>query len=401
MSSDADIEVRAAAWEQAGIVTPEQASRIVAFERAGAPAVGARVSGMLGSIGGLLVGLGVLLTVAANWDSIGDVTKLVTIVVTMLVAYGLALVADQRGAPRWMGTAGYTVGTLVFAGGVFLLGQVFNVQSHDPLGFLYVAIAATAVAVLAERRLVGWIAAAAWLAWAMHEFVLAIGDTSDEEAAVVLCGAALLLAITALGAGWVLDGAAHRARREPSSPQELGLARSLDVIGGPFRSVALVGLLGVLLPISYAWRFDADDTNFAGATGLLVVVLVAALVASVLVVLLGDMRSRRVTGAVLAIAAVLIAVGVLVQSPTIAGVLANLLLVLGGLGLCALGLIEDRRSEYAWGVTWILALIAARYIDVMIELQYGGLGFVGAGLLLLGSAWLVGRSRRIWKEHGA
>jgi uncharacterized membrane protein len=378
-----DIPQRTNAWLEAGIIDAAQAERIVDFERGSAQPGGERVAGALGSLGGILLGLGVLLLVAANWDGLGSTAKLLMLLVAMVVAHLVAVRADVRGAPQWVGTAGHTVGTLVFGGAVFLLGQTFNVKAHDPLGFLVLALAATATAVLAGRQLIGWISAAAWGAWGMHEFVLSLSSSDSEEAAIAIIGAGLLLALAVLTVGWLVE--THR---------------DFGVLGVPYRSLAMAALLAVLVPISFAWRFDTG-TRIVDATTQVIVVLAIALVAAALLALRGRVRRSRLLGASIVAAALLVTLAVLVQDALVAGLVANAMLVAGGFGLAAIGLIDEERETYAWGVLWVIAFVAARYIDVLVELDLGGLAFIGGGLLLLGCAWLVGRSRRLWKEHEA
>ncbi|MEO6867990.1 MAG: DUF2157 domain-containing protein [Gaiellales bacterium] len=410
MTSPNDIPSRTRAWVDAGLIEQAQADAIVAHERqlAGSPAVASttlgvsakpeakrdHLAGSLGTLGGLLVGLGVLLTVAANWDSISDTGKLLTIIVAMLVSYGIALMAEVRGAAQWVGTAGYTVGTLVFASGVFLLGQLYNVRAHDPLGFLVIAIVASILAVLSVRRMVGFIAAAAWIAWAVHEIVLSLADAPDDKTAAAVIGAGTLLGLAALAFGWILDGVAARAKAG-------SMAADLWVLGSPFRAVALLGLLAVLVPMSFAWHASEGQMQGSMPGGQLTITAAFALIGAVLVIMFSELRARRNTGIVLAISALLVLVAAVVFEPVTAGLIANVLLALGGLGLAWLGFSEDRRDLYSWGVAWIVVLIATRYIDVMVTSQLGGFGFIGAGLLLIGCAWLVGRSKRIWQERDA
>lgn len=430
--TSASIAKRAHAWAEAGLIGHDQIAPIIEFERgaevrdgrhalaseggAGAtsvtrtseatpgPVLRDRLSGSLGLLGALLVGLGVLLTVAANWDSVGDAAKVVTIIAAMLVAYAVALRADVRGGPRWVGTSAYVVAMMVFAGGVFLLGQMFNVQAHDPLGFLVVAVTASAVTVLTTRRPVGWIAAAAWLAWAVHEMAMSLADASTDGAALALAGAGMLFAIAVLGAGWTLDGVAERVQRDHvgQGASARPVAADLDTLGGPFRSVALVGLFATLVPASFAWRAGGDDivTGEPVAAQLLVAGAVA-LAGAGLAWRLGSTHLRGWVAIALGLAAGAVLLGAFTQNATVVAVLANLLLAAGGLGLAALGLVADRRSEYAWGVTWLVALIVARYVDVMVSVALGGLAFIGAGAALLGCAWLVGRSRHVWRERAA
>ncbi|MBC7462342.1 MAG: DUF2157 domain-containing protein [Thermoleophilia bacterium] len=384
------MEVRTGSWVDAGLISSDQAAAIVAHEAASTESPGGRVAGMLGVIGALLVGLGVLLTVAANWESVSDAGKLAVIVVTMIAAYGAGIAADLRRAPRWMAIAGYVVGTLVFAGGVFLLGQVYNVRAHDPLGFLVIAVTASAVTLLVGSRVVGWIAGLAWFAWALHEFIWSVTGSSDDRSALVICTAGLLTGCLALVVGWLL---ARVEWRDTSGRLDA------DALGLPLRTLALLSLLTGLVVASFFWRADGFGEAFGGVTAAWVVVFVAALAASALFARLSRDAHARPIAVALTVTVVAIAASAFAPSAVVLAIVANLLLLAGGAGLLTLGLVDDRPFEYGWGVAWIITLVGARYVDVLVSLSFGGLAFVGAGMLLFGIAWAIGRSRRVWKER--
>lgn len=390
VSTSTHIRDRAEVWARAGLITHEQASAIVAHEAAAVEPPGARIAGLVGVGGALLVGLGVLLTVAANWESVSDIGKLAVIVATMVAAYAAGVVADLRTAPRWMAVAGYVVGTLTFAGGVFLLGQAFNVRAHDPLGFLVIAVTASAVTLLVASRVIGWIAAIAWFAWGMHEFVWSVDGTSDDRSALVVCTGGLLLACLALAVGWLL---ARVDWRDPSGRLDV------DALGLPMRTLALATLVSGLVVASFFWRADGFQDAFGGVTTTWVIVLVAALAAAAAFARFGGDRHGGRIAVALLLAALLIAGSTFAPSVVVLAIVANLLLLAGGVALVALGLVDDRPSEYGWGVAWMIALVGARYVDVLVSLAFGGLAFVGAGALLFGIAWAIGRSRRVWKER--
>jgi hypothetical protein len=408
-------------WTDAGLITADQASAIRRFEGARplqSPAPGSavppadvptaeavrprlqdRMAGSIGVLGGLLVGLGVLLTVAANWESMGDATKVTSIVLGTVVANLLGLYADRAGAPTWVATSAWVVGALVFAGGIFLLGQIFNVRAHDPLGFLIVAVSTTAVAVLAARRVLGAIAAAAWLAWAGHELVDSISGTDTDAAAASIAAAFAMLALAVLAAGFLLDALAGRASVHAPG-EDRPLVADLDTMGGPLRHVSLLALAIGLVPVSFAWH-ASDQLEGAGAGVQVLVALVVAAAAIALLYRFGPAQGRPQLAGGIAVAIALVALAVFSGSLLVAAIVANVLLGAGGLALAAYGLVFDRRAEYSWGVALIVLIVAARYVDVMVTAELGGLGFIGAGLLLIAVAWMVGRSRRIWHEREA
>jgi hypothetical protein len=409
MDDDEHIDRRIADWTTAGLLTRDQADAIHAWEAARgavsnpthAPAVIVdagvepmrdRIAGTFGVLGGVLVGLGVLLTVAANWDDLGDATRVTTIVAVMTAANLIGLWADARGAVRWAGTTAYVVGTLVFAGGIFALGQVYNVHAHTPAGFLVIATVASVIAVFSARSAVGWIAGAAWLGWIGYELVDAL-DSVDDALAVV--GAGVLIGVAAIAVGWTLDGLAQRAADRAVDDGPRPLAADLDTIGGALRHLGLFGTLALLVPTSFAWHGIDELDQGAGAPftiGAAIVVL--AIVAWMSRV--ATLRLRRQAAIALSAASGLVVLVSFVPSGIVVGVAANLLIAGGGIGLAWLGLAEDRRDSYAWGIVWIITLIVVRYLDALFMFELGGLGFIGVGLLLIGCGWLVGRSRKYW-----
>jgi uncharacterized membrane protein len=393
MAGIPDIDERSRAWVAAGLVDAAQADRIVAFERellratpgaAAAPAPPAardRMQALFGVFGALLVGLGVLLTVITNWDSIGDLVKLGLLVGTMLVAYGGGLLADGRGAPRWVGTIAYVVGMLVFAGGIFVVADMYNVQAHEPFGPLLIALFGTGIALLADRMAVGWIAAVGWLGWAMFEVVQSLEPLVDEEMMAPLFASVVLGAITAVSLGWALSSAVRR-----------------DSIAVPLRNLAMGGLALALVQASFAWHLD-DDISSALRRPEPWIALVAAIASIGLLLRHAQLDHRRSFAAALAAIAVVIMVVACWPNDVLVAVVASVVLGLGGVGLVLLGLVESRRELFGWGIAWLVALVVTRYADFMASVDLGGPGFIGAGLLLIVVAVLIGRSRTLWRRR--
>src|SRR5829696_8593696 len=121
-------------WVAEGIVTAEQAAAIRA--RYGDPAEERRGSATtaLAVIGGLTLGVGVIGFVAANWDGMshGARLALLTLAVGGSYAAGFHFRDRTRSRPR-VGEALYLLGVLLFGASLFLVGQMYNVQAHDPL----------------------------------------------------------------------------------------------------------------------------------------------------------------------------------------------------------------------------------------------------------------------------
>ncbi len=408
MSSSNDIRERARDWVTAGIIDAAQADRIGAYEESrevATPGISpaattssrAGMQALFGVLGGLLVGLGILLTVATNWADIADPLKVAILVASMLVAYVVALVADARTAPAWAGSVAYLVGIGLFAAGIVIVGTVYNVQTHEPFGALLVALAATTIALLSERMTVGWVAAAAWLVWLGAELGTALDDLAEERMAPALLSSIVLLGIAAFAISLALEGIARRVGEPGTSGWRVLLART-DVVTVPLRSISLLGLLFVLTQAGFAWHWEFD----LGAAAPQLeqwLAFAGAILAIVMLARLAQIDHRGALVASLVVAAVLTLAVAVVHEQLIAAIGASGLVGLGGIGLVLLGMVASRQDLFVWGIAWLAALVISRYLDFVFSVELGGIGFIGAGMLLLALAWLVGRSRRLWRRR--
>lgn len=405
-----DIGERARAWVAAGLIDDARAERIVAFEREAllvAPAPVAappttppardRMQALFGVLGALLVGLGALLTAITNWDAIGDLAKLALLVGTMLVAYVGGLLADGRGSPRWAGTVAWVVGMLVFSGGLFVVANLYNVRVHEPFGPLLVALFGTGIALLADRMAVGWIAAAGWLAWAVLEVVRSLEPLVDEEVMAPLLASVVCCAVAATSLGWALSGAARRSGAEGTGGLR-SLVQRGDCIAVPLRTLALLGLTFALVQASFAWHLGVEIDSALGRSEPWITLVVASAAIGLLLRHAQLVHRRAFAAALLAVAIVTMVIACWPHDVLVA-VVASTILGLGGFGLVLLGLVESRGELFGWGIAWLVVLVVTRYADFMASVELGGPGFIGAGLLLIVLAVLIGRSRTLWRRR--
>jgi hypothetical protein len=127
-------------WTTAGLIEPSTAERVRAYEAEQEKTQGLRWPVVFAiSLGGLLLGAGVLLFVAAHWDTLSPGERFA--LVLSLVA--LFHVAGVFTAGRFsVSTTLHAVGTICLGAGIFLAGQIFNLQEHWPGGLLLWALGA-------------------------------------------------------------------------------------------------------------------------------------------------------------------------------------------------------------------------------------------------------------------
>ena len=130
-------------WADAGLIDAATAQQIRAYETAHAGTAGLRWPILIAlGFGGLMLGGGVLLFVAAHWDALspGQRFGLVLLLVAGFHVAG-ALVAERF---QGLSTALHAVGTAAFGAGIALAGQIFNLDEHWPAGILMWAVGAGA-----------------------------------------------------------------------------------------------------------------------------------------------------------------------------------------------------------------------------------------------------------------
>lgn len=240
-------------WTAQGIVTAAQGSQIRALyvEPAGTLSWGLLVFFGLGAV---IVGFGVILLFAYNWDAIPKFAKLALIFGTIAAAHAGGLMLGSK--PDWrarLGEALSLFGTMAFGAGIWLVAQIYNIDEHYPNGFLLWAIAALAMAWALESIPQAILAAALLAIWGGTE-ALEFHQPRDVAALLLAAGlvplawrrqSALLLAVVLAALYWlVLCNAAHWR----GAAGAFGNAMSLSTL------LIALGALGVGGRLADSWR---------------------------------------------------------------------------------------------------------------------------------------------------
>jgi uncharacterized membrane protein len=157
------------AWVAEGLVTAEQAAAIRA-RYAEPEDARSRAASALAVVGAVAVGIGVIAFFAANWDVIPKAARLALLVVALCATYAAAYhLRERTGRLPRVGAALYLLGVILFGASLFLVGQMYNVEAHDPLALLVWALGAAAVAAVVRTPPLTWAAFLVFTAWAAWE----------------------------------------------------------------------------------------------------------------------------------------------------------------------------------------------------------------------------------------
>jgi uncharacterized membrane protein len=163
-------------WKAEGVVSPEQADQLRArYDQP--PALGAAPKesvpwGLLvfATAGAIVIGLGVILLFAYNWDEIPKAGKLALVFLAVIASHagGLHLLAKPGWRPK-LGEAILALGTMFYGAGIWLVAQIYNIDEHYPNGFLFWALGALAMAWAVRSTANGLLAVVLLVIWGCCE----------------------------------------------------------------------------------------------------------------------------------------------------------------------------------------------------------------------------------------
>ena len=373
------------AWVAEGIVSAEQAAAIrsryadAREERRGSATTALAV------IGAIAVGFGVIGFVAANWEEMSHGVRLALLTAVVAGAYAAGFhLRDRTGSRPRVGEALYLLGVLLFGASLFLVGQMYNVQAHDPFALLLWAGGATATALVVRSRAIAAAAVLIFTSWVGFEFGLALDDGDYSFAA---------FPVVAVFYGGALYGVATTAQERVREHwfAGSGFPESGRGVGLP---VAAAGL--------FVFTFSAATKELVHAGEELDGFLLAALLllAGLAFVAAGVLAlSRRPSGRYEA-GMLVIAIGAMLIATLLGGngdawaVVFNLLFAAVALGVIYAGFLSDEAWLVNLGVVFVAVDLVARYFDVFWSALPRSVGMIGAGLLVLGIAYVLERQRK-------
>lgn len=364
-------------WLDAGLIDAAAADRIRDFERQRDTHSGRRWPALLAwSFGGLLLGAGALLFVAAHWDRLAPQNRFALALLMVLVFHVAgAFLQDRAGV---LAIVLHAVGTVALGGGIFLAGQIFHLQEHWPGGVMLWAAGALIAWALLRDAIQMALAAVLTPIWLTSEWIVATEHTIGG--ALIMTTGLWLLSLVYLGS------------RGPERDDPI--RRFLTWTGG----IALIPLTFiVVLSREFVWNHDQPTVR----GGLVVLGWVVALGAPL--VLAGFLRRRDawpiVVGCIWIIALGRTADAITTHyddSVTFDGyeIATYALCALGSLLMAWWGLFEERQERINLGVLGFGLTVLFFYFANLMDKLGRSLSLMVLGLLFLVGGYLLERARR-------
>ncbi|MDF2626533.1 MAG: rane protein [Symbiobacteriaceae bacterium] len=419
------LQTEADRWVRDGLINAEQRSAIVGLYPA--PGAGGRERTILifTLLGSLLVGAGVILFFAANWPGLSAATKVAAVLVGVLGAYGSGYYLQfMRGDYPRLGHSLIVLGALLYGAGIWLVAQIFHLDSHFPTGFLLWGVGLLPVVLATGSVWVLYLGTAVLGIWTVTEQTYTL--SYNLLFPVLMAGAVIPLsrrvgsALSEAGALfgiflWFMIGSLSHLTSTSGNPEPLIVARLMLLYGGAVLTAGVAGLgnqqayvsLGGLMALAgtymltFRWHFIGSDVELpsllAGSgfqtAGLMVIV--GALAA-------GGARlwqqgaAGRLELPVTALMPAVAALGVQLLDPVPRMVAFNLLLFAGTVGWIVYGVRRRQQLVVNLGLAVFVLHVLTRYFDLFFSAMDRSLFFVLGGILLLGGGWLLERNRRRW-----
>jgi hypothetical protein len=154
-------------WVAGGVISGD-AAQSIRKARFGEEAV-SRLPAIFAMLGALMLAASVSAFVAANWQEIPRLVRLVGILAVIAGCFFPALLLERRGMPRGADAA-VTLATLCFGAGVALVGQMYHLPADWPAGAMLIAIGGLVAAGLTGKNGPLVIAFVAMTSWSWGRF---------------------------------------------------------------------------------------------------------------------------------------------------------------------------------------------------------------------------------------
>jgi uncharacterized membrane protein len=323
-------------------------------------------------LGVLLLGAGVLLFVAANWDEMSPGSRFGLLLGCVGGFHLAGALAGRRFPP--LGTGLHAAGSIALGGAIFLTGQIFHLAEHWPGGLLLWLLGAAAGLLLLRDWPHVVLVALLAPAWLSGEWVEATRPWSRTG-------------ITGLMAtGWLLLSLTYLSAEEPGS-------RSAGPPGAGRRALVWLGSLAVIPATLVVALMDLRGESAGPVPGWLPSLgwaMVLGLPLALAFYLRGRAAAWNLVAAVWVVA--------LHFASLAAGEGATLavygLCGAGALGLIGWGLVEGRPERVNLGVAGFAITVVAYYFAEVMDKLDRSVSLIVFGLLFLAGSWFLERTRR-------
>jgi uncharacterized membrane protein len=368
-------EQHLARWERAGLIDANTAAAIRSFEAARTKQGGRQWMVLLVLIlGGILLGAGVLLFVAAHWAELSPLNRMLLVLAMLIFFHGIGLLTRERFDA--LATAMHAIGTVSAGAAIALLGQIFNMQEHWPAAILLWALCAAAGWLLLRDQFQQTLTLLLVPAWIVSEWSSRVGSYAGLQVYI----ARMLMVI-----GVVYLAAFLHSRK-----------RAVFDILFAFGAVLLPIAVGIL---SDGWgnSYERQLKSVPGSYQFTAFAIMAG------VIIFGALADRRSVAPACVVALVAYALP-WVQKTVVAqfgtwhrtepSLLAYAMVAAAAIFLVWWGVRTSAKALVNYGMAAFAATVVWFYFSSVMDKLGRSLGLITLGVLFLAGGWLLERTRR-------
>jgi uncharacterized membrane protein len=363
-----DIDRKLERWTAADVIDTATAERIRRFESDSRRGSDFLVRLAL-ALGGIMVAAGVLLFVAAHWDALSPSQRfLLVLILTGGFHVAGAFFAERM---RTLSITMHALGTAALGAGIFLAGQIFNLQEHWPGGIMLWAIGAVAAWYVLRHSVQAVFAAVLIPFWLGGEWIVGSEDKLGSSDVLAVFVALLALSYLTVPATGIRDG----------------FRRSLHVLGG----VAFIPACITVIVL----RGEHHYSVYYGQPPVAPATMMMGWILAITLPLLFAAALRR-TGAIYNVVAAvwLVVVSQLNYHDEITQLKIYGLCGLAAIGLIAWGLREAQKNYINVGVVGFALTVIFFYFSNVMDKLGRSFALITGGILFLVGGYFLEKVRR-------
>ncbi|HLC60426.1 MAG TPA: DUF2157 domain-containing protein [Candidatus Nanoarchaeia archaeon] len=383
-----------------GVISKEQLQKIYSLYKDPQKAVEAKhwdIVSIIAIFGSLMIGAGIILFFALNWSSIPKLVKVFSILAALVASYyvGYTMKFSKANFPN-VGGALIFLGAIIFGAGIFLVGQIFNINSHWPSAFLYWALGIVALAYITQSKPVMYLSlltAGVYVGSEMFYWFNFVDRYYNISYA-------FFLIFLSLGISYYMLGNLHEKKE------------SIRMLRYPFHLIGSFLIMLTAYLFSFKWFGKANDFGYSAGAGtntmsvlfnskFWIIYLAVTLVAIIFIFIsfkYRDTKDSTEFHEVLYLGLLLVFTPLVVLFSKInfwmIPITFNIILFLLIVGSVYLGYAKREKTLVNLGMIAFGVAIFSRYIEYLWDVLNGYLFFIIGGVLLIVLAIILEKNRR-------
>lgn len=377
-------------WQEEGLITADKAKDLQKCleQKSGGLQTGKGIV-IFSTIGAVLIGLGILLFIGSNWDSMSPLIR----GAVLLMGYGVicagAYICQQRSLQR-VSESLWFLAVISFGANIFLLAQIFHFSLTFWQGPFLWLIGTLAMGYARKQHVYAWLAVPLGLL-ALGWFGGGKGWFMDDQLEFLWGDHGLRALIPLIGLSLIALALLARKNKEWSY-----VTSSWMGWGALFIAVPLVIATGVseVLEEMFAMTFTVKQV--------VIMIVCTALVAAA--ILYGDVRTKQSKGVIVGVAAALLLLLIQRNGEPLLGTMidrSGFLYALYVIAVFALSLLTVwlgvntlNKNLVNAGMTSSSIIILIQYFSWSFEMLHSSIAFILGGIVLIGLSIFMEKTRR-------